>query len=42
MVETKGVVLSDDFAVDVWKPEEDREDGDTKTGKDNGESDSGL
>ena len=39
---SESVVLSDDLAVDIGKPEEDREDRDTETSKDDGECDGGL
>ena len=42
MVESEGVILSNDLAVDVRKPEENGKDGNTETGKDDSESDGGL
>jgi hypothetical protein len=42
VVPLEGVVLLDNLAVDVRKPEEDREDGNDETGKDDGQCDSDL
>lgn len=42
VVESEGVILSNDLAVDVRKPEENGKDGNTETGKDDSESDGGL
>jgi len=42
VVESEGVVLSDDLAVNVREPEQDGDDSDTETGKDDGEGNGGL